>query len=182
MAIFQLAVLLRTPSSLCPILVVVQSSTPKTRKHGTILLTLFCVCFAGWSCQPGLLLKHPHLAHKRTNIRQLTFEDLLMVFGNINRLPLTAFVGGSVFFFHPTVLAKIWRLVGCWKRCFLIAKIIRWNKSFQNMYDMLQTKVDRLAGKTYFVNKKTPKIMDNFFGKADFGGCWRPNQWHQVNF
>ena len=26
------------------------------------------------------------------------------------------------------------------------------------MYDMLLTKVDRLAGKTYFVNKKTPKI------------------------
>ena len=68
--------------------------------HGTILLTLFCVCSAGWSCQPGLLSKHPHLAHKRTNIRQLTFEDLLMVFGNINRLPLTAFVVGSVFFFH----------------------------------------------------------------------------------
>ena len=46
--IVQLAVLLHTPSSLCPILAVcvVQSSTPKTRKHGTILLTLFCVCFA----------------------------------------------------------------------------------------------------------------------------------------
>ena len=28
----------------------------------------------------GLLLKHLHLAHKKTNTRQLTFEDLLMVF------------------------------------------------------------------------------------------------------
>jgi len=47
----------------------------------------------------GLLLKHLHLAHKKTNTRQLTFEDLLMVFVNINRLPLTAFVGDSVFIF-----------------------------------------------------------------------------------
>ena len=56
------------------------------------------------------------------------------------------------------------------KKCFLIAKIIRWNKSFQNMYDMLQTKVDRLAGKTYFV-KKTPKIMDNFLERLTLEGA-----------
>ena len=48
----------------------------------------------------GLLLKHLHLAHKKINIRQLTFENLLMLFSKINRLPLTAFVVGSVFFFH----------------------------------------------------------------------------------
>ena len=33
------------------------------------------------------------------------------------------------------------------KNSFLIAQIIRWNNSFQNMYDM--------AGKTYFVQKNT---------------------------
>ena len=39
------------------------------------------------------------------------------------------------------------------------------------MYDMLQTKVDRLAGKTYFVNKKTPKIMDNFLERPTLEGA-----------
>ena len=57
------------------------------------------------------------------------------------------------------------------KKCFLIAKIIRWNKSFQNMYDMLQTKVDRLAEKTNFVTKKTPKIMDNFLERLTLEGA-----------
>ena len=35
---------------------------------------------------------------------------------------------------------------------------------FQNMYDMLWAKVDRLAGKIYFVqkNRKRPKTMDDF--------------------
>ena len=37
--------------------------------------------------------------------RQLTFEDLLMVCVNINRLPLTAFVGGSVFIFRGPINA-----------------------------------------------------------------------------
>ena len=41
------------------------------------------------------------------------------------------------------------------KKCFLVAKINRWNNSFHNMYDMLLAKVDRLAGSTYFVKKKT---------------------------
>ena len=47
---------------------------------------------------------------------------------------------------------------------FLIAQINRQNNSFQNMYDMLQAKVDRFAGKIYVVKKKrkTLKIMDNF--------------------
>ena len=55
-----------------------------------------------------------------------------------------------------------------------MAKNIRWKKSFQNMYDMLQTKVDRLAGKTYFVKKKhlkTPKIMDNFLERLTLEGA-----------
>ena len=44
---------------------------------------------------------------------------------------------------------------------FLLAQINRKNNSFQKMYDMLEAKVDRLAGKIYFVKKKK-KIMDNF--------------------
>ena len=38
---------------------------------------------------------------------------------------------------------------------FLIAQIIAKCHSFPNMYDMLWAKVDRLAGKTYFVQKNT---------------------------
>ena len=41
------------------------------------------------------------------------------------------------------------------KTSFLIAQIIGWNNSFQNIYDMLWAKVDHLAGKTYFVKKNT---------------------------
>ena len=54
--------------------------------------------------------------------------------------------------------------MGWSKSVLIIAKIRIWNNSFQNTYDMLEAKVDRLAGKTYFVQikKKTPKIMDNF--------------------
>ena len=36
---------------------------------------------------------------------------------------------------------------------FLLAQINRKNNSFQKMYDMLQAKVDPLAGKIYFVLK-----------------------------
>ena len=36
-----------------------------------------------------------------------------------------------------------------------IAQIIAKCHSFPNMYDMLEAKVDRLAGKTYFVQKNT---------------------------
>ena len=41
------------------------------------------------------------------------------------------------------------------KKCLIskIAKINRWNNSFQNMYELLQAKVDRLAEKIYFVHK-----------------------------
>ena len=39
---------------------------------------------------------------------------------------------------------------------FLIGQVIAECHSFPNMYDMLKAKVDRLAGKTYFV-QKTPK-------------------------
>ena len=55
------------------------------------------------------------------------------------------------------------------QKVFLIAKINRWNNSFHNMYDMLYAKVDRLAGKTYFIQKKhlkTPRIMDNFSSRV----------------
>ena len=43
------------------------------------------------------------------------------------------------------------------KKSSLIAKINCWNNNFQNMYDMLQVKVDRFARKTFFPSKKTPK-------------------------
>ena len=42
------------------------------------------------------------------------------------------------------------------------------------MYDMLQTKVDSLAEKTYLVKKKhlkTPKIMDNFLERLTLEGA-----------
>ena len=54
---------------------------------------------------------------------------------------------------------------------FLIAKINRWNNSSQNKCDMLQEKVDRLARKTYFVKKKTPKIMDKFSYRVTLEGA-----------
>jgi len=38
------------------------------------------------------------------------------------------------------------------------------------MYDMLQTKVDRLAP-YYFVNKKTPKLMYNFLERPTLEGA-----------
>ena len=56
------------------------------------------------------------------------------------------------------------------KKCFLIAKINRWNNSFQNMFDILKARVVRLAGKTYFVKKKT-KIMDNFSNTLTLEGA-----------
>ena len=60
------------------------------------------------------------------------------------------------------------------KKSSLIAKINRWNNSFQNKYNMLKAKVDRLAGKTYFVKRKhlkTPKIMDNFSYRLTLEGA-----------
>ena len=59
------------------------------------------------------------------------------------------------------------------KKCFLIAKIKRWNNSFQNMYDMLSAKVYCLAGPIYFVKKKrkTPKIMDNYSERLTLEGA-----------
>ena len=53
---------------------------------------------------------------------------------------------------------------------FLIAQINRQNNSFQNMYDMLQAKVDRWSGKIYFVKKKA-KIMDNFLDMLTLEGA-----------
>ena len=38
------------------------------------------------------------------------------------------------------------------KKCSLIAKNNRWNNRFQNIYDTLQAKVDRLAERIYFVH------------------------------
>ena len=39
------------------------------------------------------------------------------------------------------------------------------------MYDLLQAKADSLAGKTYFVKKKTPKIMDKFSDRLTLEGA-----------
>jgi len=58
------------------------------------------------------------------------------------------------------------------KKTSLIAKINRWNNSFQNMYDMLQVKVDRFARKTFFSTKnakKQPFLADTIPGFPDFG-------------
>ena len=63
---------------------------------------------------------------------------------------------------------------------FLIAQIIAKCHSFPNMYDMLQAKVDRLAGKTYFVQKKHLKTAffgGKEFGLPDFGRSCMPNYW-----
>ena len=54
----------------------------------------------------------------------------------------------------------------------LIAQIIGWNNSFQNM--TCYGKVDRLAGKTYVSQKKhlkTPKIMNNFLDRLTLEGA-----------
>ena len=62
-----------------------------------------------------------------------------------------------------------------------ICQINRWNNSFQNMYDMLEAKVDHLAEKTYFVKKKTPKtacLGGKESGFPDFGRTCMPNYWH----
>ena len=68
----------------------------------------------------------------------------------------------------PTVLAKMWRLVGCSRKIsnlffFTSFFLQRWCKSFQNMYDKLWAEVDRLPRKFNFVqeNKKWTKMMDN---------------------
>ena len=61
--------------------------------------------------------------------------------------------------------------MGCSKSVLIIAKINIWNNSFQNMYDTLKAKVDRLARKTYFVKKKTPKFMDNFSDRLTLEGA-----------
>ena len=53
------------------------------------------------------------------------------------------------------------------KKCLLIAKINRWNNSFQHMYDMLYVKVDRLTGKTFFLPKNTKKSV---FWRTQFQG------------
>ena len=52
----------------------------------------------------------------------------------------------------------------------LIARINGWSNSFQNMYDMLWAKVNRMTGKNTFCKKKTPKIMDNFSDRLTLEG------------
>ena len=56
---------------------------------------------------------------------------------------------------------------------FLIAQIIRWNNSFQNMYDMLQAKWTVWPGKLILSKKtpKAPKIMDNFSDRLTLEGA-----------
>ena len=63
------------------------------------------------------------------------------------------------------------------KKSSLIAKINRWNNSFQNMYDMPQAKVNCLASKTFVqkIPRKTPKIMDNFSDRLTFEGAGGQN-------
>ena len=64
---------------------------------------------------------------------------------------------------------------------FLIAQINRQNNSFQNMYDMLQAKVDHWSGKIYFVKKKA-KIMDNFLDMLTLEGAGRRRNDTRVTF
>ena len=52
------------------------------------------------------------------------------------------------------------------KKSSLIAKINGWNNSFQNMYDMLQVKVDRFARKTFSYKK------NSLFWQTRFWGSW----------
>ena len=74
--------------------------------------------------------------------------------------------------FHtcPPVLAKMWRLVGC----SIFSKYFKSTVySFENMYSMLQAKVDRLAGKFNLVQKEAQK--HNFYHlrtTLKFGGVW----------
>ena len=66
------------------------------------------------------------------------------------------------------------------KKDLLIAKINRWNNSFQNMYDMLLVKLDRFAMKTFFSQtnaKKQPFLADTIPGFPDFGRSCMPNYW-----
>ena len=56
-------------------------------------------------------------------------------------------------------------------------------KSFPNMYDKLQAKVDRLVGKFSFVEEtpKTTCLGGHESGFPDFGMSCMPNYLHQVN-
>ena len=45
-----------------------------------------------------------------------------------------------------------------------ICQINRWNNSFQNMYDMLQVKVDRFARKTFSYKKNSLFWQTRFWG------------------
>ena len=69
------------------------------------------------------------------------------------------------------------------KKCLIskIAKINRWNNSFQNMYDMLLVKVDRFARKTFFFFQKNaqkqPFLAAMNPGYPDFGRSCMPNYW-----
>ena len=66
------------------------------------------------------------------------------------------------------------------QKTWLIAKINLWTNSFQNMYDMLQVKVDRFARKTFFLQKNDEKqafFEDTIPGSPDFGRSCMPNYW-----
>ena len=56
------------------------------------------------------------------------------------------------------------------KKSSLIAKINGWNSSFQNMYDMLQVKVDRFARNTFFLQKNAEK--QPFFEDSKVSWLW----------
>ena len=56
------------------------------------------------------------------------------------------------------------------QKTWLIAQINLWKNSFQNMYDMLQVKVDRFARKIFFFQKNVEK--QPFFGGKESGVSW----------
>ena len=62
------------------------------------------------------------------------------------------------------------------KNSFLIAQIIHWNNSFQNMYDMIKAKWTVWPGKLIFVTKKRLKSWTTF----RIGWLWRVLEANQV--
>ena len=83
---------------------------------------------------------------------------------------------------RPTALAKCDASQDAQKVFF--DRINHQNNSFQNMYDMLQVKVDRFAKKTFFFPKKRRKqafLEDTIPGYPDFGKSCMPNYWDEVN-
>ena len=56
------------------------------------------------------------------------------------------------------------------QKTWLIAQINLWTNSFQNMYDMLQVKVDRFARNTFFLQKNAEK--QPFFEDSKVSWLW----------